>query len=99
MLKRAALACGIAVSPSDVHIREQLFQLRFNLLCALAYILYVHAVALRTYFRRRSHIVAVVTDQAGIEAMIGQGDIAIDTLEGFATGSAQGKGREAAPIQ
>src|SRR5438309_132805 len=89
----------VAIDPAQAQIGKTFAQKFFDLLRAFADVVDVLAAAYRTLRGRALVMIAVVTDQRLVAAMIRERYIAVWTLDGFAAGAAENKTRIAATIQ
>src|SRR6267142_477273 len=89
----------IPIDSSNSNRGKKPAQFLFNLLCAFAYVVNIFSTTPRTFGRRGLAMIAVVTNDYALTAMICQRDVAVGTLNAFTAGAAEYETRVAATIQ
>src|SRR6185295_9626894 len=89
----------VAIDSSDAYPGKAFAQELFNLFGAFAHVIDVFAPARGTLGRRTLVVIAVMTNQGPIAAMISQCNFAIRTHDRLAARAAKNETRVAAPVE
>src|SRR6185369_2600127 len=99
LLKHFSSRRGVAIDPRDTQGREQQLEHLLELLRAFADVVNVFLSARRANARHGFAMIAVVTDDHALAAMVSERDVAVRTLNGLAARATQDEARISPPVQ
>src|SRR6185369_12200661 len=99
LLKHFSSRRGVAIDPRDTQGREQQLEHLLELLRAFADVVNVFLSARRANARHGFAMIAVVTDDHALAAMVSERDVAVRTLNGLAARATKYKTRVPAAVQ